>query len=70
MRERERGTIFFRATNSFERINVGDMVLVDVVNSPGPQSIALTSPDFIIKRVDLSISEEYLGKVIRVLVNH
>jgi hypothetical protein len=62
MEECEQGSKFyFRAINSFNRINVGDVVLIDTKSEIMPRSIVLTVPDYMLERAELVPKERLVG---------
>lgn len=64
----EQGTRFyFRAINSFERIQEGDTVLIDTECEVTPCSIVLAAEDLILQKAQDSCSGWY-GKVVVVYI--
>jgi hypothetical protein len=69
MEECEQGSRFyFRVTESFDRIMMGDIIEVDTKCEITPCSIVLTYPDFILQKVDLNPLGEFIGKVVNVYI--
>lgn len=68
MEDSEQGSSFyFCALNPFERIQVGDKVLIDTKCEITPYSIVLTDPDLTFQKAEFN-SGKFIGKVVSVYI--